>query len=93
MILWNRAWMSGIFIKQWKEENRIVIPKVGRDDYHKCSSYCTISITSAVGKRFEYITAQRLVSVLTELKFDFEQHACVKGRSAMQAILSLVEVI
>jgi len=92
-ILWNRAWMSGIFIKQWKEENRIVIPKVGRDDYHKCSSYCTISITSALGKRFEYITAQRLVSVLTELKFHFEQHACVKDRSATQAILSLVEVI
>jgi len=92
-ILWNRAWMSGIFIKQWKEENRIVIPKVGRDDYHECSSYHTISITTALGKRFEYITAQRLVSVLTVLKFDFEQHAYVKDRSATQAILSLVEVI
>jgi len=57
-IFWNRASMSGILIKQWKDENRIVIPKVGRDDYHECSSYCTISIISALGKRFEYITAQ-----------------------------------
>jgi len=81
-----------MFIKEWKEENRIVIPKVGRDDYHQCSSYRTISITSCLGKRFEYITT-RLVSILLELNFDLDQHAYLKGRSTMQAVLSLVENI
>jgi len=45
-ILWNKAWLAGDFVHASKEENRVVIPKPGKDDYHECASYRTISITS-----------------------------------------------
>jgi len=54
--LWNKAWQSGYFIKNWKQEKRIVIPKPGKDNYNECNSYRTISITSCIGKRSENIT-------------------------------------
>jgi len=41
----------------------VVIPKPGKDDYHESASYGTISITSCIGKRFEFITAQRLIII------------------------------
>ena len=91
--LWNKAWKTGTFIKDWKQENRVVIKKPGKDDYHECSAYRTISITSHLGKRMEYITSQRLVQVLKEIGFDSDQHAYLPGRSSTQAILTLVECI
>jgi len=93
MLLWNEAWISGRFIKEWKEENRVVIPKPSRNDYHECSAYRTISITSCLGKRFEHITSQRLLSVLRKVNFDKDQFAYLKNRSSTQAILTLVENI
>jgi len=93
MLLWNEAWLSGRFINEWKEENRVVIPKPSREDYHDCSAYRTISITSCLGKRFEHITSQRLISVLTEVNFDKDQFAYLKNRSSTHAILTLVENI
>ena len=69
-MLWNKAWLTGVFVSSWKEENRVVIRKLGKDDYHDCNAYRTISITSCLGKRFEHVTSQRLISILTELHFD-----------------------
>ena len=89
-MLWNKAWLTGEFVHAWKEENRVVIRKPGKDDYHDCNAYRTISITSCLGKRFEYITSQRLISILTELHFDKDQFAYIKGRSSTQAILTVV---
>ena len=57
MLLWNEAWISGCFINEWKEENIVVIPKPSSDDYHECCAYRAISITSCLGKRFEYISS------------------------------------
>jgi len=51
LLLWNKAWACGYFLKDWKNENRVVIHKPGKDDYHECGSYRTISITSC-GLRF-----------------------------------------
>jgi len=56
-VLWNKSWSQGYFAKVWKDEDRAVIPKAGKDDYHDCGSYRTVSITSSLGKRFEYITS------------------------------------
>jgi len=43
--------------------------------------------------RSEYITSQRLVSVLESVNFDIDQFAYIKNRSATQALLLLVETI
>jgi len=92
-ILWNRAWDAGYFITEWKQENRVVIPMPGKEDYHECSSYRTISITSCLGKRFEYITSKRLMAVLDSVNFDVNQFAYMKNRSSTQALLTLVEEV
>jgi len=91
--LWNKAWMQGCFPKLWKQENRVVIPKPGKDDYNECSSYRTISITPCIGKCFEYITSQRLASVLYSHNFDPYQFAYLRNRSCTQAAMLVVEKI
>ena len=62
-------------------------------DYNECSSYRTVSITSCLGKRFEYISSQRLIAVFDSVHFDVNQFAYLKNRSSTQALLILVEEI
>ena len=93
LLLWNQASASGYFSTDWKSQNSVVIPKPGRDDYHECGSYRTISITSCLGKRFERITSQRLVAVLADLHFDPTQFAYLKNRSTTQALLMVVDKV
>ena len=92
-LLWNRAWSMGYFVTSWKLENRIVLPKPGKEDYNECNSYRTVSITSCLGKRFEHITSHRLIAVLDRLRFDMDQYAYLKNQSSTQALLFLVEKI
>jgi len=33
--MYNKAWSRGYFFKEWKREDRAVIPKPGKDDYHE----------------------------------------------------------
>jgi len=75
LFLWNKGWSAGYFFKEWKHEDRAVIPKPGKDDYHQCGAYRTVSITSCIGKRFERITARRLAEVLVHSNFDQHQFA------------------
>jgi len=91
LFLWNKAWDYGYFIDAWKKENRVIIPKPGKDDYHKCDAYRTVSVTSCLGKRFERITSQRLTAVFEDTKFDSSQFAYLKNRSCTQALLVLTE--
>jgi len=65
----------------------------GKEDYHECSSYRTISITPCIGKRFEYITSQRLAAVLHSYNFDPYQFAYLRNRSCTQAAMLVVEKI
>ena len=92
-ILWNKAWSDGHFISEWKRENRVIIPKLGKEDYSECSAYRTISLTSCLGKRFEYISTHRLTVVLNSVNFDQHQFAYLKNRSSTQALLVLTEKI
>ena len=55
---------DGYFVADWKKENRVIIPKPGKDDYNECNAYRTVSVTDCIGKRFEYVTAQSLALVL-----------------------------
>jgi len=91
--LWNTAWYKGYFANEWKKENRVVLPKPGKDCYNECCAYRTVSVTLCVGKRFERITSQRLTSLLTLRKFDVDQFAYFQNRSTTQALLVVVEKI
>jgi len=93
LFLWNQAWSHGYFFDEWKQEVRVVIPKPGRDDYHECGSYRTISITSCLGKRFERITSRRLTAVLADIQFDTFQFAFLKNRSTTQALMLVTEKV
>ena len=42
----NKAWSAGYFCNEWKHEDRAVLAKPSKDDYHQCVSYRTVSITS-----------------------------------------------
>jgi len=74
-------------------ENRVIIPKPGKENYNECNSYRTVSVTACVGKRFEYVTSQRLMTLLECGGFDVDQFAYLKKRSATQALLLLVEKV
>jgi len=67
-MLWNKAWCNGYFVREWKMENRVIIPKPGKENYNDCNSYSTVSVTPC--KRFEYITSQRLMILLECRNFD-----------------------
>lgn len=52
--LYNEIWMTGIFPRSWKECILIPLLKPGKDPTD-CSSYCSISRTSCVGKTLKLI--------------------------------------
>ena len=91
--LWSKAWLAGYFFKDCKCEDRAVLPKPGKEDYHQCGSYRTISITDCIGKRFERISSRRLAQVLIDVDFDHHQFAYLKNRSTTQALLLVVEKV
>ena len=91
LFLYNSAWDNGLFLAEWKEEDRAVLPKGGKDDYHETNAYRTISLTAVLGKRFEKISSGRLLAVLEELGFDPNQFAYLLERSGVQALISLIE--
>ena len=78
LFLFNKAWSAGYFCKEWKREDRAVLAKPGKDDYHQCAAYRTVSITGCIGKRFERITSHRLAETLVETDFDLHQFAYLK---------------
>ena len=94
-LIWNKAWDNGTSSRNGnpKLENRVVIPKPGKPDYHDCEAYRTVSVTSCLGKRFEFVTSRRLLAVLEDCKFDQMQFAYLSKRSSTQAMLVLVETI
>lgn len=91
--LWNTAWCKGHFANEWKKENRVVLPKPGKDCYNECCAYRTVSITPCVGKRFELITSKRLSTFLAMCKFDVNQFAYLHNRSTTQSLLMVVEKV
>ena len=93
LLLFNKVWSSGYFCNEWKREDRAVLAKPGKDDYHQCASYRTVSITSCIGKRFERITSRRLAGILSETDFDLQQFAYLKNRSTTQALMTVVEKV
>ena len=89
--IYNRSWSEGNFLASWKQEQRAIIPKLDKDDFHHCNSYRTVSVTAILGKRMEKISSRRLIAILEELGFDVTQFAYLNERSATQAGLVLVE--
>ena len=89
--IWQKAWSEGVFIKEWKQEHRAVLPKPNKESYNECNSYRTVSLTSILGKRFEKISSNRLKTYLEEINFDSKQHAYLNKRSSTHALLKLTE--
>ena len=85
--------MKGLFITDWKLEDRSVIPKADKDTYHHENDYRTIAITALLGKRFEYITCNRLKMILEAQNFDMKQFAYLEKRSATQASVSVIDKV
>ena len=55
-VIFNKSWVRGSFIKVWKQEDRAVLCKPAKEEYHECTGYRTVSVTSCLGKRLEYGT-------------------------------------
>jgi len=53
--MWNKVWTEGRLPPDWKLEQRCVIPKPGKNNYHECCAYRTVSVTDILGKRLEKI--------------------------------------
>jgi len=54
-------------------------------------SYRTVSVTSCLGKRFELIVSQRLMTFLDSINFDIDQFAYLRRRSTTHALITVVE--
>ena len=93
LFIYDKLWAIGIFHASWKLEVRAVLEKHGKDEFHSCDAYRTVSLTDILGKKYEKITARRLVSVLEELGFDMDQYAYLQGRSSTQALTFITERI
>ena len=74
LYIYQSAWQNGEFINSWKLENRNVIPKADKDDYHAVNAYRTVSVTSIIGKRFEHISSKRLLVAIDSDNFDPNQY-------------------
>ena len=70
-----------------------MIPKADKDSYHHENDYRTIAITALLGKRFEYITCNRLKVILEAKHFDMKQFAYLEKRSAPQASVSVIDKV
>ena len=93
LVIFNRLWDAGIFPRPWKKEIRAILAKLGKESYHHCDSFRTISLTNVLGKRFEKVSCRRLVSILEHQGFDPFQFAYLKERSATQAVTLFTESI
>ena len=89
--IFNRSWYEGNFLASWKQEQRAIIPKLDKDDFHQCNSYRTVSVTAVLGKRMEKISSRRLIAILDGTGFDVNQFAYLNNRSATQASVVMVE--
>ncbi len=68
-----------------------MIDKPGKEDYHVCSSYKTVSIKTILGKHFGKVTSRRLMACLEEINFDVNQYAYMQGRIAAQLLLYITQ--
>ena len=59
--LFQLCWENGVNPSLWNKDNKIYIPKPGKDNYNHPKSYRPISLTSVVGKMFERIINMRLI--------------------------------
>ena len=59
-LIFNNSWTKGQVPKIWKSENKIFIPKPGKDDYHTEKAYRGLSLTSIIGKLQERVLKKRL---------------------------------
>ena len=91
-MLFQKCWEQGIVPLTWKRDNRIYIPKPGKEDYHTEKSYRPLSLNSIVGKTYERIAAKRLVWYIeSQIRIDWQQFAYRRLHNPNQALLCVTQ--
>ncbi len=84
------CWEAGEVPDQWKEDNRVFIPKAN-DDPHTEKSLRGLSLNPIIGKCMERIKANDLICWLeANFKIPDEHYAYRKSRGVVQALLALI---
>ena len=89
--LFNAVWTSRTVPTVWKNENKIYIPKPGKDDLHVEKAYRGISLTSIVGKTMERVVKSRLYIWLEQIgALDAYQSAYRENENITQLMLNFL---
>lgn len=90
----NRLLESQSFPAQWKRARVVLIPKGKLEDSGSISSYRPICILNAMGKLYEMLIRERLVSELKQKRaISDQQFGFCRGRSTTQAVLWVTEAV
>ena len=90
LFLFQACWHEGNVPRIWKKDNRIYIPKPGKDSYNTEKAYRSLSLNSCVGKMLEQIVTKRMIALLNDKQFfEHQQHAYIQGRDTNQALLEM----
>ena len=85
---YQACWEQGIFPTCWKKENRIYLPKQGKESYNTPKSMRGISLASCNGKGLERLVDRRLRIWMDHNGLhDAYQYAYKKDHSTTQAML------
>ncbi len=92
--LFQSCWSQGHVPVCWKRDNRIYIPKPGKEDYHNEKAYRPLSLNSVVGKLYERIPTLRLIWFLeSTYNIDIWQFSYRKHSSTIHALLHMIQTI
>ena len=61
--LFQTCWSSGTLCESFKLDPKILMPKVGKDNYNSVRSYRPITLESVIGKFFQRTVADRLLEI------------------------------
>lgn len=88
---YQKAFASGEYPDQWKQENRLFIPKQDKISYNVQNAYRGVAMTDVPGKGYEKILKTRLTSWIdSQFCWDPAQFAYRKNHSVTQAIMFFV---
>lgn len=89
--IFNACLRQGVFPKQWKRQNLILLKK-GDKPPDETSSYRPLCLLDTMGKLLEGLILRRLRKFL-ESKYSDRQYGFRKGRSTIDAIIAVVKTI
>ena len=89
--VFNDCLRQGVFPKAWKVQNLVLLRK-GDKPLNESSSYRPLGLLDTMGKLLEALILRRMRRIL-ERKYSDRQYGFRKGRSTVDAILAVLDVI